>query len=185
MVARARVDEVDARQVPARHAQSELDESAVRRGQLEAHAFDRGGAVAAALHAGDLGAEAAAELVGARALAADGGAAEVALERRLLDLAVLLAVVLVLDPGLRGGVEQLEGERLLALEHGHEPALDSAPQNDSCLPFCSGEYGSVVWCTMLRRSRPSTVSAASIAEPLSVSSARGRPRFWNAWRGRG
>ena len=41
---------------------------------------------------------------------------------------MLFLVVLVLDPRLGGGVEQLEGEDLLALEHGQEPALDLSPE---------------------------------------------------------
>ncbi len=38
-------------------------------------------------------------------------------------------MVLVLDPGLRGTIEQLEGELLVALEHGHEAALDLRPED--------------------------------------------------------
>lgn len=37
-------------------------------------------------------------------------------------------MVLVLDPGLGGGVEQVEGEELLALEHGQEATLDLSPE---------------------------------------------------------
>ena len=46
-----------------------------------------------------------------------------------LILAVEAAVVLLLDPGLRGAVEQLEGELGLALEHGHEAPLDLGPED--------------------------------------------------------
>lgn len=38
------------------------------------------------------------------------------------------AVVFLLDPGLSGAVEQVERELELALEHGHEPTLDDAPE---------------------------------------------------------
>lgn len=80
VAAGARVDEVDAAQVPTSDADAELDEGAVGGGELEADAFDGGGAVAAALEAGDLGAEPAAELVGAGALATDGWATDEARE---------------------------------------------------------------------------------------------------------
>jgi len=60
-----------------------------------------------------------------------------------VNFRVHLALVFLLDPSLGGGVEQIEGELGLALEHGQEAAL-ICPQNDSCFPFCSGEYGSVV-----------------------------------------
>ena len=62
------------------------------------------------------------------ALAADGGAAQVAGERGLLDLGVLLALVLLLDPGLGGDVEQIERELGLALEHGQEAPFDLSPE---------------------------------------------------------
>jgi hypothetical protein len=39
------------------------------------------------------------------------------------------AVVLLLDPGLGGAVEQLESEHRLAFEHGHEAALDLSPED--------------------------------------------------------
>jgi hypothetical protein len=34
----------------------------------------------------------------------------------------------VLNPGLGGAVEQLQGEVGLAFEHGHQPALDLGPK---------------------------------------------------------
>ncbi len=72
--------------------------------------------------------ERAAKRVGARALAADARSAQIALERCLLDLAMELAVVLLLDPGLRGDVEEIERERFLALEHGQESSFDLGPE---------------------------------------------------------
>lgn len=128
VIARARVDEIDAREVPSRDAKTKEKEGAVRGGQLEPDALDGRGAVAAPLVAGDLGAEAAAEIVRARTVATDRRPAEIPLERSLLDLAVLLPVILVLDPRLRGGVEKVEGEGLLALEHRQEASLDLAPE---------------------------------------------------------
>ena len=47
---------------------------------------------------------------------------------RGVDLGVHRAVVFLLDPGLGGFIEQLEREGALALEHGHQPRLDAAPQ---------------------------------------------------------
>src|SRR5258708_4619505 len=105
-----------------------MDERAIRGGDLEAHAAGGDSAVAAPLGAGDLHPERTAKRVGARAFASYARPAQVALERRLLDLAVELAVVLLLDPGLRGGVEEIEREGLLALEHGQESSLDLGPE---------------------------------------------------------
>ncbi len=39
-----------------------------------------------------------------------------------------LALVFLLDPGLGGGIEQIERERGLALEHGQKPAFDLSPE---------------------------------------------------------
>jgi hypothetical protein len=64
VLARARVDEVDAGEVPAPDAQSQLKEGAVRGGDLEADALDGDGAVAAPLFARHLRAEGAAQGVG-------------------------------------------------------------------------------------------------------------------------
>jgi hypothetical protein len=57
VVAGAWVDQIDRGQVPASDTQPELQERAVRGGDLEANALDGDGAVAAALFARDLGAE--------------------------------------------------------------------------------------------------------------------------------
>ena len=67
MVARARVDELDAGEIPARDAQPELEQGAVRGGDFEADPLDGDGAVAAALFARDLGPERAAQRIGAGA----------------------------------------------------------------------------------------------------------------------
>src|ERR1700687_1199773 len=64
-----------------------------------------------------------------RAGARHGGAGEEACERRVVDLAVSLAVVVLLDPGLRRLVEPAQGEIVDALEHGHQSALDRSPEN--------------------------------------------------------
>ena len=55
-------------------------------------------------------------------------AAQVALEGRLADLRVHLALVFLLDPGLGGGIEEIEREVGLAFEHGKEASLDLSPE---------------------------------------------------------
>jgi len=124
----APVDELDARQIPARDAEPELEQRAIDRGHLEAHALDRDGAVAPSLRARDLHAEGAPEGFGAGTVAADVRALEVTLERGHLDLGVDRAVILLLDPRLRRGVEQVEREVRDTFEHGHEAALDQGPE---------------------------------------------------------
>jgi len=128
VLAGARVDHVDAGEIPARDAQSQLEQRAVRGRDLEAHALDGDGAVAAALFARDLGAEGAPQGIGAGALAGHGGASQVSRERTLVDLRVLLALVLLFGPGLGGGVEEIEREVGLALEHGQEAPFDLSPE---------------------------------------------------------
>ena len=180
VVAGARIDQVDAGEVPSRDAQAQLQQRAVRGGDLEAHALDSDGAVAAPLFARDLGAERAPQGVGAGALASDGWAragTDRAASRESPECTLrwyssstqAWVAVLSRSSESSGSPSSMGSSR---------PSI--CPQKDSCFPFCSGEYGSVVWWTMPSRSRPSTVSAASIAAPLSVRSARGSARFWKA-----
>src|SRR5260370_40758007 len=128
VVSRARVDEIDAGEVPARDPESKLQKSAVRRGDFEADAFDGDGAVAASLLARDLGPEGAPERVGARAFATDAGSAHVSREGTLANLGVLFALVLFFDACLRAGIEQVESELGLALEHGQKASLALPPE---------------------------------------------------------
>src|SRR5580658_6728200 len=58
-----------------------------------------------------------------------GGTGEEAGKRRVVDLAVPLAVIVLLHPGLRRLVEPSHGEIVDALEHGHQPALDRSPED--------------------------------------------------------
>ncbi len=99
-----RVNQVDGREIPASYTQPQLDERAVGRGNFEAHALHGDGAIATPLHPRDFGAEGASKPVGVWTFAPHARPAQVALERCLLDLGVLLVVVLVLDPSLRCGV---------------------------------------------------------------------------------
>ena len=56
------------------------------------------------------------------------GTRQEARDRRLADLGVGLAVVLVLDPGLGGLVQERQGQVRHMLQHGDQPALDRAPE---------------------------------------------------------
>src|SRR5436309_1947543 len=58
----------------------------------------------------------------------DIGPGKKALERCLADLGVARAIVLVLDPGLGGLVEEAQGEVRHMLQHGDQTALDRAPE---------------------------------------------------------
>ena len=101
----------------------------VRFGHLIAHALDRDGGVGAAQGALDGDAEGGFEVGRFGAGPGGVGAVEQAAHRSGPDLAMLAAVVLVLDPGDGGIVEPFEGQRFEAFEHGHEAALDRGPQD--------------------------------------------------------
>ena len=145
---------------------AQLQERAVGGGDSEAHAAGGDGAVAATLDACDLGPERAPQCIGAGAFAGDAGSAQAAREgdSRISECSFRWYF---LGPVLGGGVEQVEREHGLALEHGQEAPLDLPPEG-LLLSVLLGEYGSVVWWATPRRSRPSPVSAASMAAPLSV-----------------
>src|SRR5271170_6249412 len=126
--ARARVDQMDIRQVPSCDAEPETRQRPVGRRDLEAYTLYRDRAVAAALRARDLHAKRPPERLGARAITTYIGTFEIALDGCLLELAVDRMVILLLHPRLRRGVEQSQGEHRLAFEHGHESALDQGPE---------------------------------------------------------
>ncbi len=69
-----------------------------------------------------------AQRLGARRGSPDFGALEIALHGRDAQFLVGLFVVLEFHPGLGGHVEQLEGELLDALEHGHQSRFDLCPE---------------------------------------------------------
>ena len=128
VIARARVDEVDACEVPSCDAQAQLQERAVGGGNFETHAVDGDRAVAPTLFARELCAHGAAQGIGAWRFATDGRTAQIAVEGRLANFGVHLALVFLLDPRLGRGVEQVERELRLPLEHGQEAALDLSPE---------------------------------------------------------
>jgi hypothetical protein len=123
-----RIDEIDPGQVPARVAQVHHGQRVVARRDLEALPVQGHGAVGAPLAPWHLDAERVGERRGCGTVAAHVGAGQIARERRGADLAVQRAVILLLDPGLGRLVEQFQRERRLALEHGHQPPLDAAPE---------------------------------------------------------
>ena len=124
----ARIDQVDLGEIPARVAQADLLEVAVSAGDLEAHAVQREGAVGSALAAMLADTEGPAQGQRLGTGARDVGTGQVALQRRRLEFGVFLVVVFLLDPGLRGEVQLLQGEVRLTFEHGHQPGLELSPE---------------------------------------------------------
>src|SRR5687768_11205128 len=112
MRARSRVDDVDAREVPSRDTERQSDEGAIGARDLEAHALDADGAIAAALVPAHEHPESAPQRDRVGTRASDVGRKEESVERSRSDLGVLGAVVLLLDPGDRRLVEEIEHERL-------------------------------------------------------------------------
>ena len=103
-------------------------EMAVAVRDLEAAAVDDDGAVALPLRAVVSAREGEPQRVAVGARPRDGGPGEKARERGLADLGVDLAVVLVLDPGLRRLVQERPGQVGHMLQHGDQPALDRPPE---------------------------------------------------------
>ncbi len=65
--------------------------------------------------------------------AGDAGSGKVALQWGLAEFTVDGAVILLGDPGLGGEVQLLEGEVLLAFEHGEQAPFDATPRG---VPAC-------------------------------------------------
>ena len=113
-------------------------------GTSKRRAFDGDGAVALAQGA-PLGAgERQPERCGIRAGPRDVGAGEEAGERRVVDLGMALAVVVVLDPRLRRLVEFGQGQVFDMPSSMAISRPSICPQKVSCFPLTYGEYGSVV-----------------------------------------
>ncbi|CAJ0782375.1 hypothetical protein R8510_04996 [Ralstonia chuxiongensis] len=87
--------------------QAELFQVPVSAGNLEAHAIQRKGAVAAALAAMLTDTEGPAQGCRLGAGPRDVGAGQVALQGRAAQLGVLLPAAFLLDPGLRGEIQLL------------------------------------------------------------------------------
>ncbi len=81
---------------------------AVAGGDLEASTREADGAVGSPLGAADLGAEGASEVLAAGAFPPHIGACKVALKGGTAELGMEGAMVLALDPGLGGPIEQIE-----------------------------------------------------------------------------
>ena len=129
------IDEIDRAEIPPRVAHAEPRQMPVAARDLEPAALEADRAVAAALRAIDLGAEGAAQLLAARARAADLRAGQIALERRAAELAVHGAVVFQLDPGLGRRVQPLEREVGVALRASASSRPSTWAQNTSCFAF--------------------------------------------------
>ena len=127
-LASAFVDEVDEAEIPTGVADLDAGEMAVAVWNLEAAPLDDDSAVAFALHAVIGAGEGEAQRVAVGARPRHLRTREEARDGGLADLGVDLAVVLVLDPGLRRFVEGGKREIRHVLQHGDEPALDWAPE---------------------------------------------------------
>src|SRR6516162_5557323 len=147
-------------------------------GDLEAAALDDDRAVALSLRARVGARERQPQYITARTVARDGGTGEEPGDRRSADLAVVLGIVVLLYPRLRRLIERGQGQVRHMLQHGHQAAFDRAPEG---LGF-SVLVRAISKCCLVqaRRASPCVISPAVIAAPLSLSAARGRPRFWNA-----
>ena len=122
-----------------------------------------------------------AQLRGRRRGTADVLVVQVAVERRAADLGVARAVVLHLDPGLGGLVEQREAEVGDAFEHGHQASFELAPEGLLLAVLIGRVRQGRVVDDAETGETPPLVSAAIIGSPLSVMKARGRPRLRKAW----
>jgi hypothetical protein len=127
-IAGALVDEVDGTQVPGCVAHLDAGGMPVAIGHLEAPALDDNAAVALLLRAMCAPGEGETQPIAVGAGARDRRSFEEAGERCGADLGVARAVVLVLAPGLRGLIEEGEGEVGNVLQHGDQPAFDRPPE---------------------------------------------------------
>jgi len=127
-LAAALVDQMDCAQVPAGETDLDLEEMTITVGQLEAAALDHQGPVALALGPPLGPREGQPQRRAVRARPRHLGASEEAGDRRLADLGMKLAIVLVLRPGLGRLVEHGEREVRHVLQHGDQPAFDRAPE---------------------------------------------------------
>src|SRR5207244_2116284 len=94
----ARIGQVNVSEIPRGVADGNAAEVAEARRNLETGSFDRDGAIALALAAGDFLAEIETQMVGRRARAANVGRFEETSEWRLAGFGMRLALVLHLDP---------------------------------------------------------------------------------------
>ena len=127
-MAGALVDEMDEAEIPVGVADLDAGEMAITVRHLEAAALDDDGAVALLVGAMSAAREGEAQRIAVGTRPRDVGPGEEARDRRLADLGVGLAVVLVLDPGLGGLVQEAQGQVRHVLQHGDQPALDRAPE---------------------------------------------------------
>ena len=115
-------------QVPGGIPHPQLSQVAEPGRHLEANAFQRERAIAAALSASHLLGEGQLQFFGGAAGLRHAFAAQKALQRCRVDLRVDFAVVFQLDPGLADIVELIQSQIRHAFEHGQEATLDLAPK---------------------------------------------------------
>src|SRR5271166_4943785 len=97
-------------------------------GDFEPTTLDDGGAIALAQGAPLGTGEGQSQRRGIRTQPRHLGTGEEACERGVVDLAMSLAVIVMLDPCLRRLVEPDQSEIVDALEHGHQPTFDRSPE---------------------------------------------------------
>jgi hypothetical protein len=117
------------RQVPAGVTQRKHGQVAITRGDLEAGAGQTHRAIGAPLAARHLDPECGPQFRRRiRAVATDIGAGQIARQRGGVDLGMARAVILLLDPGLGGLIEQVERQRLPRLRAWPSGALRHDPR---------------------------------------------------------
>ena len=100
-----------------------------------------------------------------------------ALQGSLADLGVDLAVVFQLDPGQGGFVELGQSQIGHPFEHRQQPAFNLVPKGLLLAILIRANRQGWFHGGCSGGSSPWSVSAASMAEPLSVMRARGKARF--------
>ena len=101
---------------------------AVTRRYLKAGTRQTDGAVRAPLFARHLDAEAARQHGTARTRPRHVGTGQIVRHRRGIDLRVMAAVVLLLDPGLRGQIQGIQAQVRIAFEQRHQAPFNASPE---------------------------------------------------------
>ena len=123
-----RVDQIHSAEVPAGVPHGHVAEVPIAGRNLEPHALQRDRAVALPLTTTGLQAERIAECLTGRTGTQHVARLRETFDRRTAQLAVHGPVVLHLDPGLGGFVEELQRQFLHARQHLHQAAFQSRPE---------------------------------------------------------
>src|SRR6516162_5927791 len=170
------IGQVDLTQIPESRAHVKALEMVVAGGDLKPDTLQTEGAVGAALSAIHFSREGNFEFGAAWTKPARVAVAEITMQRSLAQFGVDGPVVFHLDPGLCGLVQLIQSQISDSFEHRQQAPFDPVPKG-LLFAILKRRVGSVVSCRMPKRAKPSVVSAASMAEPLSVIRARGKARF--------